>query len=361
MDNAETTLYTSKPTGLVVLFGSGEISASAHPVYDWLLRRLSPPIRVAVLETPAGFQPNSAAVAGEVGDFLRNHLRNYQPHIAIVPARKRGTAFSPDDEGIIFPILLANVIFLGPGSPTYAVRQLQDSLAWYTVLARHRQGAALVLASAAVIAAGVEALPVYEIYKAGGEDLHWVPGLDLFGPYGLRLVFVSHWNNTEGGAELDTSHCYMGQARFEQLLTMLPSDMNVVGIDEHTALVIDIAEDNCRVMGKGKVTLLRQRMEQHFVSGQTFAIAELGAFHKIEPRSGIPANIWDRVLAAKADTSAKASSPPSSEVLALVQTREAARAHGEWDTADALRKQIFSLGWLVKDTRDGPQLTPRDD
>ena len=214
------------------------------------------------------------------------------------------------------------------------------------------------LASAAVIAAGVEALPVYEIYKAG-EDLHWVPGLDLFSPYGLRLIFVSHWNNTEGGAELDTSRCYMGQARFEQLLTMLPSDINVVGIDEHTALVIDIAEENCRVMGKGKVTLLRQRMEQHFASGRTFAIAELGTFSAIEPKSGIPPNVWERVMAAKADVSEKTTSP-SSEVLALVQTREEARAHGDWDTADFLRKQILSLGWVVKDTRDGPQLTPRD-
>jgi hypothetical protein len=48
----------------------------------------------------------------------------------------------------------ADVIFLGPGSPSYAVRQSQDSLAWQYLVARHRLGAGLALASAATIAIG---------------------------------------------------------------------------------------------------------------------------------------------------------------------------------------------------------------
>ncbi|MBC7262241.1 MAG: cysteinyl-tRNA synthetase, partial [Chloroflexi bacterium] len=83
--------------GLVILFSSGETSASGRRVYDWLFRRLSPPIRVAVLETPAGFQPNTALVAQKVADFLRHRLQNYQPRVMVIPARKRDTPFSPDD------------------------------------------------------------------------------------------------------------------------------------------------------------------------------------------------------------------------------------------------------------------------
>ena len=64
----------------------------------------------------------------------------------MVPARKRGTPFSPDDAEIVTPLLEANVIMMGPGSPTYAVRQLQGSVAWHTVNARHRLGADLVFA-----------------------------------------------------------------------------------------------------------------------------------------------------------------------------------------------------------------------
>ena len=148
--------------------------------------------------------------------------------MTLVPARRRGTALSPDNPEIVAPLLDSDVIFLGPGSPSYAVRQLQDSLAWHTLRGRQRLGAAVVLASAASIAAGAYALPVYEIYKVG-EDPHWKPGLDLFADFGLKLAVMPHWNNNDGGAELDTSRCFMGLARFEPLLAMLPADVVVLG------------------------------------------------------------------------------------------------------------------------------------
>ena len=86
--------------GLIVLFGSGETSASGRKVFDWLLRRLPVPVRVAILETPAGFELNSPQVAGRIGEFLSHRLQNYRPQVTIVPARKRGTPFSPDDPGL---------------------------------------------------------------------------------------------------------------------------------------------------------------------------------------------------------------------------------------------------------------------
>ena len=344
---------------LVALFGSGEISASGRRVYEWLLSKLSPPIRVAILETPAGFQPNSAQVAQDISDFLRYHLQNYQLNIDIVPARRREAHFSTEDESVVSPVLLSSMIFLGPGSPTYAVRQLQESLAWHTVLACHRQGATLVLASAATIASGVKSLPVYEIYKAG-EDLHWRPGLDLFGPYGLSLVFISHWNNNEGGDKLDTSRCYMGQSRFAHLVKMLPPDVNIIGIDEHTALLVDLIEQNCRVMGRGTVTLLRDGKEDSYSDGQIFAISELGPFHTIEQQSGITLDIWERVKGARAKAREVPFMQPSADVLTLVESREKARACGDWKMSDALREQILISGWKVNDTRNGPQLIPRE-
>jgi hypothetical protein len=179
----------SEGPGLIVLFGSGETSASGRKVFDWLLRRLPAPVRVAILETPAGFELNSAQVAERIGEFLGHRLQNYHPQVTIVPARKRGTPFGPDEPGIAALLPGADLLFLGPGSPSYAVRQLQASLVWNTLLACHRLGAALVLTSAGAIAVSAYALPVYEIYKVG-EDLHWHTGLDFFQPYGLSLVFV---------------------------------------------------------------------------------------------------------------------------------------------------------------------------
>ena len=342
----------SQHPGPVVLFGSGETSASGRKVYDRLFRGLSPPVRVALLETPAGFQPNSAWVAGQVADFLRKRLQNYMPQVTVIPARKRGTPFSPDDPDVVAPLHESEVIFLGPGSPTYAVRQLEGSLAWHTLIAHHRLGKAVVMASAATIAAGVHALPVYEIYKVG-EDLHWHRGLNLFGPYGLSLVFIPHWDNTEGGANLDTSRCYMGEARFQRLLAMMPIGVNVVGIDEHTILVLDLGAGICRVMGKGGVTLLRDGEGRSFSHGEAFAAAELGALRMPDPQAGIPSEVWKRALNARVD---EAAPEPPLEVLRLIEERETARSKGRWAVADSLREEIATLGWQVRDTLSGPEL-----
>jgi cyanophycinase-like exopeptidase len=344
----------TKGVGLMALFGSGETSAHGRRVYEWMMKRLEPPIRAAVLETPAGFQPNSAQVAQKVADFIGERLRNYQPQMAVVPARQRGTAYSPDDPAVVAPVFSANFIFLGPGSPSYVVRQLQGSLAWQAVVARHRLGAGLVLASAATVAIGAYTLPVYEIFKAG-LNLHWQPGLDLFGAYGLELVFVPHWDNAEGGAELDTSRCFMGQERFARLLAMLPESATVVGIDEHTALLLDLEDGRLQVMGRGCITLVCRGSEQRCEGGGAFPLAELGDFRRPDPAAGLPAEVWARAQEVPAEPPAPLAPPP--EVLALVQEREAARARRDWATSDALRQEIAARGWQVRDTPTGPELT----
>ncbi len=341
--------------GFVILLGSGETAPSIRKVYDWLFSQLPPAPQVRVLETPAGFEPNSDKVAQRVADFFAHNLQNYRPQTEVIPARKRNTPFSPDNPKIVSPLLQADVIFMGPGSPTYAVRQLQDTLAWHTLVARHRLGASLILASATTIAFSAHALPVYEIYKVG-EELHWHLGLDFFGLYGLSLVLVPHWNNIEGGAELDTSRCYMGQARFEKLMALLPPRQTVVGIDEHTALVLDPAGQTCHVMGKGNVTLLRGHERRQFAAGQQFEITQLGAFTSPPPETIVPANIWEQVRQAHAEDQAAGSPEPPPQVLALVEQRQAARQRKDWAAADELRDKVADFGWLVKDTPTGPEL-----
>jgi len=322
-----------------------------------VLRRLAKPPKIAVLETPAGFEPNSPQVAGKIARFLSHNLQNYRPEVTVVPARKRGTPYSPDDPNIVAPILEADAIFLGPGSPTYAVRQLENSLAWHTLVARHRLGAAVILASAATIAAGVMALPVYEIYKVG-EDLHWRDGLDFFGPYGCSLIFIPHWNNTEGGAELDTSRCFMGEARFAQLLDLLPPGITVVGIDEYTALIIEPVAQLCQGIGSGGITLWQDGRERHFTSGQIFPMDELGDVRIPEIPTGLPPSVWQTIVDAQTRTPSTDIPELSPEVVAIVEEREAARSRRDWATADSLRQQLRTLGWQVIDTPDGPQLSP---
>ncbi len=343
--------------GRVVLFGSGETSASGSKIFQSLSPQLARPLRMAVLETPAGFELNSAQVAGRVADFLTTRLQNDRPAVAVVPARKRGTAFSPDLPEIVAPLQTASLIFMGAGSPTYAVRQLRESLAWHTLQAAHRQGATIVFASAATLAASARTLPVYEIYKVG-DDLHWRDGLNFLAPFGLPLVLIPHWNNAEGGAELDTSRCFMGQGRFTELRALLPAEQTIVGIDEHTALVIDLAAETCEVMGSGAVTLLTPNSEriQQFVARESFALTGLGAYQLPKTQADIPAAVWDDVAQAR-QTPADETAVPD-EVAVLVDERAIARAQRDWPKADAVRARLAELGWQVKDSPAGPVVEP---
>ena len=343
------------PFGTVALLGSGETAPSSGVIYDRLAAGRPTPLAVSVLETPAGFQPNSAQVAGKIADYLAVRLQNMRPQISLLPARARGTGHSPDAPETSAALAQAELMFIGPGSPTYAVRQLSGSLAYQRLTARQRHGAALVTASAATIALGAWALPVYEIYKVGA-DLHWQAGLNFFAPYGLNLVLVPHWNNQEGGAELDTSHCFVGTERFARLREQLPDDVTIVGIDEHTGLVMDLDAGEAMVYGRGAVTVLRADGEQQFARKTAFALRELGAFRLPDPAEGLPAD----VLAAMAPRAVEAAAPVADSVPAevdeLVQQRQAARAARDWAAADRIRLALSELGWQVKDTPQGPQV-----
>jgi cyanophycinase-like exopeptidase len=345
--------------GPIVLMGSGETAPNAHKVYHRLFSRLKDGVRVAILETPAGFEPNSDYVAGQVGRYLEKQLQNFRPAVTVIPARKRGTSASPDDPALAGQLYDANVAFMGPGSPSYLVRQLADSRTWHTLQAVHRLGAALVFASAGTLAMGSHTLPVYEIYKVG-EDLHWKRGLNLFGDWGLEVVFVSHWNNQDGGAVLDTSRCYLGQARFAQLLELLPPDpaRRIVGIDENTALLFDPGHARGSVLGAGGVTILHGAETHRYASGEHFPLALLGDFHLPAAGAGIPEAVWADTVVGVAQAAARrrARLQPEPAVLALVAERAAARSAQDWRRSDELRDQIAARGWRVLDTPDGAQL-----
>jgi cysteinyl-tRNA synthetase len=47
---------------------------------------------------------------------------------------------------------------------------------------------------------------------------------------------------------------------------------------------------------------------------------------------------------------------PDDEALKLLEERESARAAKDFATADARRDELAALGWIVRDTAEGPQL-----
>jgi hypothetical protein len=339
--------------GQIAFLGSGETSLAGGRIFETLARNINGPLRIALMETPAGFELNSAQVVGRVGDFMKTRLQNYKPIVDAIPSRKKDSAFSPDDPEIIKPLLYANMIFMGPGSPTYAIRQLKDTLTWDVIRARHRLGATLIFASAATISVGAHALPVYEIYKVG-EDVHRVDGLNLFSDFGLHVSFIPHWNNADGGVDLDTSRCFMGMERFAEWCDLLPPENETIGLDEHTGLIIDFESSQCEVSGVSSVSLVRECDPEMYASGSKFSLNELGEFRIPDPiQKDIPAHVWEMCLNAP---SLAADDQPSDEVIALAEQRVAARTNKNWSESDKLREEIAALGWVVQDSKDGYKL-----
>ena len=336
--------------GLITLMGSGETAPSGRILYETAFQTLPRPVKVAILETPAGFELNSSYVASRVSEFIEHRLQNYSPAVTVVPARRRDSELGTNNPEILRPILEADYIFMGPGSPSYAVRHLAGSLAWDMIQAHHRLGGCLAFSSSAAIAIGESAVPTYEIYKVG-EDPRWIPGLDLLGSLGLRTAFVTHWNNTEGGANLDTSRCYIGKPRMDLLLSTIPDGTTLVGIDEHTGLTFDFSESSCRIVGKGTVTLVKDGEERAFGPNSDFPMSELGTVRLPAPQDGIRPDVWAEAVAAQQVDE----SPLPADVAALIAEREEARQLKDWGRADILRDRLLEMGYSVVDTPDGPK------
>jgi len=257
--------------GTVTLMGSGELTESMTRVHQWIASRIDGPVRAVFLDTPAGFELNADNISERARAYIQRYL---SVPCALASFKSAKTATVAEAKNAVRKIEASNYIFGGPGSPSYAIRNWAGTPIIDAIARRVDEGAHLVLASAAAIAIGHYSVPVYEIYKVGA-DPHWIEGLNLLAPYGLDLTIVPHWNNSEGGT-YDTRFCFMGKPRFDALEALLPEWTVIVAIDEYTACVLLLGEDECRVMGAGQVTVRCPCGEDKvFPAGSTFSLDEL--------------------------------------------------------------------------------------
>ena len=284
--------------GTITLMGSGELTDSMAKVHRALLGRAGAPPNAVFLDTPAGFELNIDEITARAVEYF---MQRFSVTLQVASFKSRNRATARQVEEALSLLRRADFIFAGPGSPSYAIRNWRGSTVWDTLVTRLTAGAQLVFASAAAIGIGCHALPVYEIYKAG-DELDWIDGLDLLGLFRLKLAIIPHWNNAEGGS-FDTRYCYMGEPRLKILEALLPFDVVVLGIDEHTACTFDPAAQTFAVAGAGQVTVRYGGRETAYPVGSVNSFAQLRA-----------ANLGQPTPAAEAE-SAPLAPPPTSELL----------------------------------------------
>jgi cyanophycinase-like exopeptidase len=253
---------------VLAIIGSGETAPTMTSVHADLLRRAGgAAARAVMLDTPFGFQENADDIAARTLAYFRDSVGQ---DIEVATFRAAQTATPLEYEQMCSRLAQADWVFAGPGSPSYAVRQWADTRVPGLLKEKLRGGGVVVFASAAAVGLGEVGLPVYEIYKVG-EAVRWIPGLDLLRETGLRAAVIPHYSNAEGGTH-DTRYCYMGERRLRMLEATLPEGCDILGVDEHTAAVIDIDARTLTVLGRGRVTWRRAGVERHWLAGDIVAL-----------------------------------------------------------------------------------------
>jgi cyanophycinase-like exopeptidase len=377
---------------LLVIMGSGETSPTMVKTHRALLDRVGGP--AVLLDTPFGFQENADDIAAKAVEYFRQSV-GFDVEVA-----QFRTAASGMDPMAAERLRAAQYVFAGPGSPSYALRLWRESVVPDVLRAKLASGGCVVFASAAALTLGVVTVPVYEVYKVGA-DPEWLPGLDLLSAAGLRAAVIPHYNNAEGGNH-DTRYCYLGERRLRMLEESLPEDCFVLGVDEHTGLVLDLDEGSASVVGLGGVTVRRQGESSVVPAGSTVGIESLagggsvllGAPTSVSRRERAQTPFGERLAELEArfeDSPGEAALELEAELVAwsrdtlesdeldrgraalramilrlggvavvvpglvdaLVAQRAAARAGGRWDDADAVRDALVALGVEVSDTPEG--------
>ena len=268
---------------ILAIMGSGETAPTMVTTHRKLTSLLPQPVQAVVLDTPYGFQENAPELASKAQEYFRTSInveieiaglvRLHDTHIAADPVQiERG----------LRRVANADYIFAGPGSPTYALRQWSGSPVASIITGKLQTGGIVTFASAAALTLGKATVPVYEVYKVG-QDVEGLDGLDILSAIGINAAVIPHYDNAEGGNH-DTRFCYLGQARLEMFETMLDNDTYVLGVDEHTGLVIDIDAQEATVVGNGGVTLRVKSQSFVYSTGSVLPLSLLqDPFQLLDP------------------------------------------------------------------------------
>ena len=349
---------------ILTIMGSGETAPTMVSTHRRLTSLLPSPVSAVVLDTPYGFQENAPELAKRAVDYFATSV-NVELRIAGL-ARMQSSDTGEDANAVAIEKGLrmiddANYVFAGPGSPTYSLRQWSNTPLRSMLIRKLTNGGLVTFASAAALTLGRRTIPVYEIYKAG-VDPYWLEGLDVLGEFGIRATVIPHFDNAEGGHH-DTRFCYLGERRLQILERHFDDDEFIIGIDEHTGLVIDIDRDIAEVVGNSTVTLRKQTHQKTFSKGDTIALEELRSpsWSKSATSNSTSAGTSSKVNPTIGSGTPPSDSVPTSLGAAIDAHRAAFDAAVDRMDADAAVGAVLALESAIREwSADTLQSSDRD-
>jgi peptidase E len=372
--------------------GSGETSPTMVTPHQQILAAMGKldQLKLTILDTPFGFQENADDLTEKLIDFFSHSVGATPKAISLRNTSVAGAALGE----AVNSIRESDWLFAGPGSPSYALKvwhELGVSPHFDEVLVN----GTVVLASAAALTAGSHTIPVYEMYKVG-QDPHWLPGLNLIERHtGMPAAIIPHYDNADG-ANHDTRFCYIGERRLRVMESLLPPEVFIIGVDEHTGIRFDLDTRIAHIFGRGTMTIRHHGESWTVASGETatfediishtgssIVLGEPAPLFKVDPHqveelldAGKVSDAVNALLnldELDRDTETRAAvhslvtrlghiaASPKVDIMsvvgpyidALLQARQAARAGGRWDDADAIRDHLMELKVTIKDSKDG--------
>jgi len=318
---------------IITLFGSGETSPHMAKSYRDIKKNFNLDLRNNyLLDTPYGFQENNKILSNKIVEYFNSK----------VDLNIESLDFSnPNSDKVLIKnkIKNADFIFSGPGSPTYALNIWKEFELDKILESKIKNGVFIAFASAAALTFGTYVIPVYEIYKVG-EDKSLVKGLDLLKFLGKETIVVPHFNNKEGG-DHDTSYCFIGEKRFNKLISS--KDMLVIGIEEHTSMTFNLDDSNITVEGRGNVILKSKKGTITIKRGESLGIK----------------NINTNYIPLPADDDVQSENKKNEQILidveAIISIRNQARSKKIWNISDQIRDILSENNIDIEDNADGSE------
>lgn len=351
---------------ILTIMGSGETAPTMVSTHRSLTSRLPSPAKTVLLDTPYGFQENAPELARRAVDYFKTSVN---VDLAIAGLVRLTDTHLPADpvavERGLRAVSDADYIFAGPGSPTYALRQWSGSPIARILTEKITHGGIVTFASAAALTLGKVTVPVYEIYKVG-QDVERLDGLDILSAIGINAAVIPHYDNAEG-ANHDTRFCYLGETRLRLFETMLDDDTWVLGVDEHTGLVIDIDTETATVVGNGTVTIRLRETSHVHPSGSVIPLSTLQNPWSDAGTKNSISNTQATVAATSDDVQSSANEPGSLADELVLRQNEFAHALERRDADSAVRACLaleqamhdWSVDTLQSDVMDRARETLR--
>ena len=343
--------------GSIAIMGSGETSPALVSVHRNFIKRLNNSVSAYLIDTPFGFQENADVLVDKLKLFFK---KSVQIEINLASLRKLSNIDSVEYYEMMEELKDANFIFSGPGSPSYASKTWLKSGIPNLIINHLQNGKHAIFSSAAASTLGEKTIPVYEIYKVG-IDPFWENGLNILQHYGLSCTVVPHYNNKEGGNH-DTTCSYIGRNRLNNLLDT--EYTNIIGIDEHTALVINGEEETFNIEGIGNVTVEIDDGQKIFKGNAEYPLSELqDMLHKKENSNAAPlknSEKDDDLNTLKKEIAGLNLELKSNNdfttlfdraILEIINLRNKFRSDGRYSESDDIRNLLDKLDITIEDNK----------